>query len=271
MSCTVAVARSTIAIAFASCNVTQAVRPLSVMYSGSRSCAAVAPGPKTRTPSARSASLENARKSAVRTEAFATPWARSMMLIDPSGLTRVRLSVRIRLAFVGDEHAHTVVVERQHVGQRADRDRPAHGQRRRVDEHHFARIGLRARLHRDRDQPVVHVDAVEPRAIPVQRDLVDEHGRAGVGEVEHDQVVVGRIDRERSPRPGVVRDDFGAGGADGVRADAGQVLQRNVEGRRRRMGRRCGEQRRHRGRKDFLHGESLLFESPRGCRAHVAD
>ena len=83
----VAVGTSSTATAFASCSVTQAVRPLSVMYSGSRSCAAVAPGPKTRTPRASSSAFENARKSAVRTDARATPRPRSMMLTEPSGFT----------------------------------------------------------------------------------------------------------------------------------------------------------------------------------------
>ena len=39
-------------MALFSCRLTQALRPsaLTVMYSGSRSCAALAPGPNTRTP-----------------------------------------------------------------------------------------------------------------------------------------------------------------------------------------------------------------------------
>ncbi len=86
MSCTVAVGTSTIATAFASCSVTQAVRPCTVMYSGSRSCAAVVSGAKTRIPRAFSSAREKPWKSAVRTAAFATPCRKSMMLTDPSGL-----------------------------------------------------------------------------------------------------------------------------------------------------------------------------------------
>jgi hypothetical protein len=83
-----AVVMSTTATALFSCSATYAVvlSALTATYSGSKSCAAVAPGPKTRTPSG-TAPLK-AVKSAVATLAsmsMAAPPDTSMMLTLPSG------------------------------------------------------------------------------------------------------------------------------------------------------------------------------------------
>ena len=89
ISVNVAVAISRIPIALLSCRVTKAVFPSGemLMYSGSRSLATVIPSNR-RTPSAfNSANLSlNAANDAVLTVAAATPWPRSMMLTEPSGL-----------------------------------------------------------------------------------------------------------------------------------------------------------------------------------------
>ena len=80
---------STTARALFSWRVTQAVVPSVVMNSGSRSWDTEAPGPKIRTPLARSSSIRasKAPKPAVATVAEPTPPERSTTLIDPSGST----------------------------------------------------------------------------------------------------------------------------------------------------------------------------------------
>ena len=89
MAVTVALLTSIVAIALFSCSVTQAVRPAwsSAMYSGSRSWAALAPGPLMRTSLARSASASNPAKDAVATVARWGPRAMSMIDTEPSGST----------------------------------------------------------------------------------------------------------------------------------------------------------------------------------------
>ena len=69
-----------------SCSDAQAVLPSAdtAMYSGSRSWAAVAFGPKTRTPFFSSSALSKALKSAVRTTGLAGSRT-STTLIEPSG------------------------------------------------------------------------------------------------------------------------------------------------------------------------------------------
>ena len=90
MSVTVALAMSTLARALFSCSTTQAVAPSasSAMYSGSRSWAVLAPGPKIRTPWSRSSPSWPLK--AVKSAVAATGFCGSLMsttLTEPSGST----------------------------------------------------------------------------------------------------------------------------------------------------------------------------------------
>ena len=80
-----------VAMALFSCSVTHAVFESceTAMYSGSRSCATVAPGPKTRMDGSSVASLKAAKPMSVTSADVreATPPRRSMRLTLPSGST----------------------------------------------------------------------------------------------------------------------------------------------------------------------------------------
>lgn len=95
-SVTVVESRSTMANALFSWSATHAVVECASMatYSGSRSWATVALGPKIRTPAARTSSIWSLKPSnpAVATVSASAPADRSMMLTDPWGRPRRRRS-----------------------------------------------------------------------------------------------------------------------------------------------------------------------------------
>ena len=146
MRTNVALSMSSSAIALFSCKVTHAVFESSdtVMYSGSRSCATLAFGPKMRMLGSSDVPLKAVKSDGgdigLRQrgdDVWQPDDADAAFGIVPRG------HIRAGFTFVGDQHRAPVRREREHVRQRANRDDReliAIG----VEERHFAVGGLRA-------------------------------------------------------------------------------------------------------------------------------
>jgi len=148
---------------------------------------------------------------------------------DPSGS---RLKSSAGFALVGHQQGTAVGGEGEHVRLRTY----VHGAQEQpvaVIEGHPPRVGLRAGLHRDRDQAVgAYRDRVgHRRHIPnISTDVQCGHkaGCGRVGDVQHVDLGCGGVDHEQVLGNRVVRDDLGGGRVEHAGVVAAQHRQRDT-------------------------------------------
>ena len=152
-----------IAIALFSCSVTYALLRSVAMYSGSRSCATVAPGPDANALAFELLALARFVESIEADGAGAAGRRDRRHVDDRDRARRIDRVPLIGLTFVRRERILTVLGERDHVGQRPDFDR---------GEKHRLRGSLQLEEH---GVPVVRADGIghgNPEQVAGNRDAV---------------------------------------------------------------------------------------------------